>query len=373
MSFKFIDIDEYQIEITSHCNAACPQCPRNNNGVGVNPYLPVQHLSRETIDNAFPQDLCERLRMIFFCGSHGDPIAHPNFLDILQDFRRKNPTLWLYIHTNAGIHNEDYWRDIATIFNGYGQIDFGIDGLEDTAHIYRKNVPFSKSMRNARAFIGAGGRAQWNFLVFKHNEHQVEDAIIMGAEFGFLNVLIRNTGRFFNHKDIVEMDHWPVEDKKAPYKIYPPTIEKFRNKSTQGLPHLRQDFESMDDYFNTTPIHCDAMHGKKVAINAEGIVLPCNFLNHNLYDHRFYDNMVLPGSYHLSTQNGKNQVRSFLEKYGMDNLNIKHRTLQQIFNMPMWDDLVRGWSCDIKSGRLFECAMTCGSKITKVWDQGGSN
>ena len=94
-------IDEYQIEITTYCNAACPQCPRNLNGHGINPHMPLTHLSRIAIDTTFDIALCTRLRQIFFCGSYGDPIMHPEFLNILRDFRRKNPTLWLYIHTNA--------------------------------------------------------------------------------------------------------------------------------------------------------------------------------------------------------------------------------------------------------------------------------
>ena len=36
--FDYNLIDEYQIEVTSYCNAACPQCPRNKVGSGINPY-----------------------------------------------------------------------------------------------------------------------------------------------------------------------------------------------------------------------------------------------------------------------------------------------------------------------------------------------
>ena len=146
--FDYNIIDEYQIEITSLCNASCPQCPRNINGEGINPYMPVTSLSRSTIDLAFPIDLVQRLRQVFFCGSYGDPITHPNFLDILKDFRRKSPTVWLYLHTNGGIRNPDWWAELATILNGYGKIDFGIDGLADTNHIYRKNVNWDKLIAN---------------------------------------------------------------------------------------------------------------------------------------------------------------------------------------------------------------------------------
>jgi len=371
-TFDFNDIDEYQIEITSYCNAACPQCPRNLNGYGLNPYMPLTHLNEDVIDKTFSKDHVERLRQIFFCGSYGDPIMHPKFLTILEKFRSKSPDVWLYIHTNGGVHKPDYWKEIAKILNGKGQIDFGIDGLEDTLHLYRRNVKFEKVIENATAFINNGGRAQWNFIVFKHNEHQVEQVKSFAKELGFYNVLIRNTGRFFDHENILELDRWPVysEKGKIEYYIEPPTNIEYRNKSMKSLPLLKQEYKNIKDYFDTTEIKCDALpsYGKKVAINADGLVLPCNFLNHNLYDARFHTNF-LPGANKLSFVNGKHTTRIFIEKYGLDNLNIKYKTLREIFNNDFWEDLVESWS---NSNRLFECAMTCGKRLTKVWDQGGS-
>jgi MoaA/NifB/PqqE/SkfB family radical SAM enzyme len=252
---------------------------------------------------------------------------------------------------------------------GYGQIDFGIDGLEDTLHLYRKNVKYNKVIENATAFINAGGRAQWNFIVFKHNEHQVEEVRHLGKELKFFNVLIRKTGRFFNHRTIEEMAVWPVVDEQG---IEPPTNPEYRNQSMMFLPDLKQQYGNIKEYFNTTEIKCDAMVGPKVTINAEGLVLPCNFFNHNLYDRRFYEPGVLPEANELSTVNGKNQVREFLESYNLDSFNINLYSLEEIFTNPMWNDLVSSWNKTLADGRLFECAMTCGSKITKVWDQGGS-
>ena len=371
--FDYNTIDEYQIEITSYCNAACPQCPRNLNGHGINEHMPLVHLDRQVINQAFTVDLCQRLRQVFFCGSYGDPIMHPEFLDILRDFRKKNPTLWLYFHTNGGVHDPEYWQEIANIMNGYGQIDFGIDGLEDTLHLYRRNVKYHKVIENAQAYIRAGGRAQWNFIVFKHNEHQVEQVHSLGKTLGFFNVLVRNTGRFFNHSTVSEMDCWPVENRQGvEYYIEVPTRSEYRNKSMLSLSALKQDYPNIKDYFNSTTITCDALKGNKVAISAEGLVLPCNFFTHNLYDRRFHEHNVLPGANELSTVNGKNQIREFLESYGLDNLNIKQYSLETIFNNNMWNDLVNSFNQTLDTGRLFECAMTCGKQLTKVWDQGGS-
>lgn len=367
--FDYNRINEYQLEITSYCNAACPQCPRNDNGQGINRRMPLCHMDRAVLDCTFTIELCSRLSQIFFCGSYGDPIMHPDFLDILRDFRRKCPTLWLYFHTNGGVHDPEYWKEVANIMAGYGQIDFGIDGLEDTLHLYRRNVKFNKVIENAGAFIRAGGRAQWNFIVFKHNEHQVEQVKTLGKDLGFFNVLIRKTGRFFNHRTVEEMPAWPVRDE---YVLEPPSLLEYRNQSMLFLPDLKKQYKNIKDYFNDTEIKCDAMIGSKVTINAEGLVLPCNFFNHNLYDRRFYESDVLPGANELSMVDGKNQVRTFLESYNLDSFNINLHSLEEIFSNPMWNDLVASWNKTLADGRLFECANTCGSKLTKVWDQGGS-
>ena len=70
----------------------------------------------------------------------------------------------------------------------------------------------------------------------------------------------------------------------------------------------------------------------------------------------------------MSQPNDRNQVRDFLMCYGLDNLNIHNNSLEGVFENTMWNDLVESFTHD----RLFECAMTCGEKFTKVWDQGGS-
>lgn len=364
--FNLNSITEYQIEVTSFCNAACPQCPRNFNGFGVNPYMPLEHLSRNVLRKTFTADVLARCHQIFFCGSYGDPIMHPDFLDILADFRETNATVWLYIHTNGGAHDPDYFREMASIINGYGRVDFGIDGIE-TLPMYRRNVKVDRVFNNAKAFIQAGGRANWNYIVFEHNQHEIDAAKEMANQLGFENIVFRNTGRFLDHSTMNEMSQWPVA--QANYVLRPTTLEQYRNRSVKNSKSIAQNPSQWRDYFNNTKINCDALLGKKVAINCEGLVLPCNFFNHNLYDARFHLKDYLPKSNDLSFANGKNTVRAFLENYGLENLNINRRTLEEVFNSPMWHDLELSWHKNLDNGRLFECAMTCGEKFTKVWDQ----
>ena len=367
--FEYTTIDEYQLEITTYCNAACPQCPRNISGGSVNPHLPLRHLSRETIDCAFTPELCSKIRQVFFCGSYGDPIVHPDFVDILRDFRSKNPTLWLYIHSNGGVHDTAWWKELAEILNGYGKIDFGIDGLEDTNHLYRRGVKFDKAINNAQAFIQAGGKAQWNYIVFKHNEHQIETARMLSEIIGFEKILFRGTGRFLNHSTLEESETWDVVPKRdAPYQLEVTTLDEYRNASMKRLDDLKNEYPNIRDYFDETTVKCDACIGNKVTITAEGLVLPCNFFEHNLYDARFRDREVAPGAHDLHFVDGQNQVAKFVNQHRSE-LDINTNSIEQVFASNFWDTLVTSWDKTLEQGRIFECAFTCGQKLTKVWDQ----
>jgi MoaA/NifB/PqqE/SkfB family radical SAM enzyme len=369
MKFNFNNIDEYQIELTTYCNASCPQCPRNINGGEINPYIKLEHLPRSVIDQAFPSDLCSRLRQIFFCGSYGDPIMHPDILDIMWDFRTKAPKLWLYMHTNGGAHDTEFWRELAHILNGFGQVDFNIDGLVDTNNIYRRNTVYDKIIENATAFINAGGRANWNFIVFDHNQHQVDDARKISKELGFKNFTYRSTGRFLNHKTMTTFNEWPVVDRKGSRVFSLKPSNKYTNQSIERLPAINQKYPDMTEYFRTVDIECDSLKHNRVAINAHGLVLPCNMLNHNLYDARFYDSSMLPCSNALSTVNNKNQVAEFIKSHNENSLNIHSQSLEKVFESSFWGNLTNSWSCNTFPERIFECAMTCGKQFTKVWDQ----
>lgn len=371
-SFKLEEIKEWQLEITTRCNSSCPQCPRNINGGRLNPHMPLVDIEIDWIKKAFTKEILERTKQIFFCGSYGDASVHPKFLEILEWFRLQKKDLWLYIHTNGARREDGFWEKIAKIMNGHGQIDFGIDGLEDTNHLYR-GVKYEHVIKNARKFINAGGRAQWNFIVFKHNEHEIEDVRYLAKTYGFHNCRIRKTGRFFDQKKLEAIDKWPVKNSvgKTVRYLEMPDNPEFRNDSLSRVNEINKNYGSMIDYLKQTKITCDALLGNKVVITAEGIVMPCNFFEHNLYDARFHEN-AMPGSFDpLGQKVYNNQIIDMYNKYGKENFKIKNKTMAEIFENNFWEDLVNSWNKKaFKEGRLFECAFTCGYAFAKTWDQG---
>jgi MoaA/NifB/PqqE/SkfB family radical SAM enzyme len=118
---------------------------------------------------------------------------------------------------------------------------FSIDGLEDTNHLYRRNVRWSKVIDNAKAFIDAGGNAHWDMLVFEHNKHQVDEAHQLAKDMGF---------NWFRAKVSRRFNRFPVDGISQP-------INFVDTKVLEGH------------------IECSAMKENSIFVDASGKAYPC--------------------------------------------------------------------------------------------------
>ena len=44
---------------------------------------------------------------------------------------------------------------------------------------------WDRIVENVKAFINAGGRARWQWIIMNHNEHQLQEAKAFAKEIGF--------------------------------------------------------------------------------------------------------------------------------------------------------------------------------------------
>jgi MoaA/NifB/PqqE/SkfB family radical SAM enzyme len=139
----------------------------------------------------------QEIEKVLFNGVLGDPCAAPNFLEVCEVMRIRAPQAFITISSNGGLRNEAFWTVLAKVLGSNGRVIFAIDGLEDTNHIYRVNVNYKKVMENAQAFITAGGNAEWQFITFKHNEHQIEEIQSYAKSLGFHRVRIKRPDGFY--------------------------------------------------------------------------------------------------------------------------------------------------------------------------------
>jgi len=178
------EIKVLHLEPTDVCQAACPACARETD---INFNKKAQHhLTIQQIKHAVSRQTLYNLDKMFMCGNYGDPAAAQHCLQIYRWFRSINPNITLGMNTNGGIRDIGWWKELAEIMTGpKDYVVFSIDGLEDTNHRYRVHVNWSRVMDNTQAFISAGGSAHWDMLVYRHNQHQVDQAQQLAKHLGF--------------------------------------------------------------------------------------------------------------------------------------------------------------------------------------------
>jgi MoaA/NifB/PqqE/SkfB family radical SAM enzyme len=253
---------ELLLEITSHCNLHCPQCPRFDVEGNLNKYLTPSNLDFNQFSKNFDFNLVPDLKFITFEGDYGDALMHPDVNEFINFFRHL-PNIELI--TNGSLRSKNWWRDLAKYTNL--TVTFSIDGLEDTNHIYRINSKFNKIIENAEAFISAGGRAHWKFIVFKHNQHQIDQAKKLAADLGFKNFKTQHTNRSW-----FQGRQWPVKiSGEYQYTIEPSDIVK--DQTTVNVAEAITFFQKHKKL--DSKISCQTANQKSFYINHKGHVLPC--------------------------------------------------------------------------------------------------
>jgi MoaA/NifB/PqqE/SkfB family radical SAM enzyme len=209
--FNINQIGRIQIELTNYCNAACPQCDRYEqlvefkNGKSKSLDLNNSWFTKNQIEEVFGNYKWDSLEYIHYCGNVDEPTINPEMLEITEYFQNltiSNIMTNIGIATNGGTRDEQFWTELGKLSKNSNIFTvFGLDGLEDTNHIYRRNVRWEVVQRNWRAYIKAGGKAVWQFILFNHNKHQLDEAKELADKEGFIHFKIVQSGR----ADVLDM------------------------------------------------------------------------------------------------------------------------------------------------------------------------
>jgi len=188
----------FHIELTDKCNAGCPMCPRTDhlNGCRADRSVVANvELTLADFERHFTDEFADRTHEIIFGGAYGDPLAAPDLLEITEHLTARG--VRIATATNGSLRKPDWWARMGRAMRRTAsRLELHIDGLADTNGLYRVNTQFEKIIENARAYIETGARAEWHFIIFRHNQHQIEEAYEMSRRMGFESFVLIDTVRF---------------------------------------------------------------------------------------------------------------------------------------------------------------------------------
>ena len=254
------DICYFDIEPTAYCNLHCPQCDRFDRQGFENRYMKLQHLDFDKIKHNINLDQLVGLQEVILSGDHGDPAMHPDIEKIIEFFQRIKQ---VRLVTNGSLRSEKWFQSLTRFKNL--SVTFSVDGLKDTLQEYRINADYDKIMANARAYIKAGGSAAWKFVVFHHNQHQIEQARELASQMGF-----KEFWNEVSNRNFYDQDEFPVfiDGKYQNRNLKMSTLTQTRHDSRTIM--IQQVTGS-----NFKPVTCGWARQKWMYIDYTGNLLPC--------------------------------------------------------------------------------------------------
>ena len=367
------DVTEIDLECTTYCNLACPECNRTTDKELISSILNTSHITLENCKTWFKPTELTSLKEIRFCGAIDEALMNPELTDILDFFLDEFKIKYIDIRTNGSVRSTTWWTNFVNHLPSKHIIVFGLDGLEDTLHIYRIGADYNKVINNAKAFIKAGGIASWQFIEFEHNKHQIEEAKQLAKELGFKEFRLVSSTRptmTENLEHIRKNDKVSALSNRVEVKpsIKKEPVQNPVQESVQELVLIRKKTKKQK-----TVIRCenqDHGSGNRILVNALEQVVPCCFLNG--YFHQ-------PYAYNKNTENKTKPPFSFFEdprlaelyhkhKDSEDELtamSLKHHTLKEILAGKFFADIQGSWTTNDPIER---CLEVCGRNIKDEMD-----
>jgi len=294
-TFDISKIKDVHVELTDKCNAECPCCVRRISGGKLRPIIQNIEIGLDYF-KLLDEELLKNVEYWMLCGVKGDPIACTELFEICEFLLEKNPNTYISVRTNGGFRNVEWWKKLGNLFVGTEcEVMFGIDGLEDTNHLYRKNVKWNKLWDNLMAYNSTGAKTCWQFLPFEHNEHQQEEIEKICKQYNILLFVQEPFGFGPLEDNKIQPINVYNRDGEYIYNIWPAKLKergilKGELDPAYGIPEpgeIDQSQHWINNKKGDFDIKCDIVYGPTadLYIDSSGALFPCCFIGASIgYD-----------------------------------------------------------------------------------------
>ena len=182
------------LDITHRCPLECLRCQRWSSFTSMGLKVPGEDM---------PLDRFEKVLNCFdhinFCGQVSDPVHHPQFIEILRMCNDRNKSVSVH-HASAG--KPEDWYPEAYAAMPKARWYFGLDGLPEESHKYRKNQDGEKMFRILlEATKHLTTPPIWQYIVFSYNEDHIEEAMKLVEGVDNLQIRVIHSSRWLGEND----------------------------------------------------------------------------------------------------------------------------------------------------------------------------
>ena len=352
---NFNEIRNLNIDINSACNAACPGCARQQDGIfrnmefQKNQHFPY-HIWQKLIDEIGPQ-----LESIVFCGNYGDAGMTNNLADFITYAHSVNPRLNMTVTSNMGVNSTQFWKNLGELSTDIPiHFQCSIDGLRDTNHIYRRFVIWKKVMDNVLALANTSPpNLIWKWIEFPWNTHQIEQGTTISKILGFTEFIVTpnnqpHTNLLLEKLYLDNKDIWSDAASFVSVPPAPPQTDEYLLDASIALKietdrfNMNNKVDSIDCYTKTVD--------QSIHIDWNGHVWPCCWWG---------------GAHYSASLDLRHSQKSFYPDIATEWNSLSDHTLAHILNHKFYSEsLMTSQDSDTPSS---VCLSSCG-KCDNNWN-----
>lgn len=166
------------LEASTRCPLLCPGCVRTRDVLEIDGHFRTWEIGDMDIEVfkllVRPEN---GLTSITYNMALGDPIYSGTLFEQLKHLNSLSRRPIIHVSTNGSGKGITWWEEFASLLGPMDVIEFAVDGLEDTNHIYRVNSKWDTIITGIKTLRKHWqGRINWRYIVFEHNYHQVKQA-----------------------------------------------------------------------------------------------------------------------------------------------------------------------------------------------------
>ncbi len=252
----------YTVDIGNLCNLRCPLCPTGTHEL----QRPQSFMPYECFERVLDEIRPYAFEIVLH--NWGEPFLHPRLIEIVRAARAARIGTAASSNLHLVRRGAAFLREI--VVSGLDHLVVSIDGTtQDVYEHYRRGGDLAHVMANLKELVALKRELrrdtpviEWQFLVMRHNEHQIEDAKRLGREIGVDRVRFTGAGLPFDDLTNVALAREWLPERPA-FRGYDPEIIRRRG-------YLYDE-------------HCFYLY-RAMTINPRGEVAPCCAIHHAKWD-----------------------------------------------------------------------------------------